>query len=139
MKKAWNTFESRVGQVEEGKGAGTAAIKSLKSRPRFWRRTIFPISKPNMTSRHLDELMEEVKNMKVQFDDFQQRAVTGQATSAHPPPPAHSALPQAGATVSRDPCAVYLAKGRRTRSPKMRNAKSSHVSMVRRVTIVTSP
>ena len=111
MKESWQTFQARLGDVEHAQKHTNTVVQALKNRTKI-------LEKDNLTNqqmiqqtgKNLDELTEEVKNMKVQMDEFQRKAASVQTSGpvapaiaplqpgARPPPP------------PSDPWAAYLAR-----------------------------
>ncbi|CAE7462428.1 pol [Symbiodinium sp. CCMP2592] len=111
MKESWKTFQGRLDDVEHAQKHTGTVVSALKNRTKV-------LEKDNLSNqqliqqngRNLDELTEEVKNMRVQFDEFQQRANSGQPCAAAAPRGPTPAGQSAAPPVPSDPWAAYLAR-----------------------------
>ncbi|CAE7637075.1 pol [Symbiodinium sp. CCMP2592] len=98
MKSAWKEFQGRLGRVEQDQKRTDFEVRNLQSRTRVLEKDSQGCRQLcDSTSKKLDELTEEVKNMKVQLAE--------PARVPNPPPG-----PQSDAHGSSDPWSDYLRK-----------------------------
>ena len=113
MKAAWNTFQGRLDHLEgiqEKQGEALdnhgEMLGQLRTRTKVIEKDMVTNRQAQQqTAKHLDELTEEVKNMKVQWEELQGK----HAHNRLPPPGGPSPVP-AGPS---DPWATYLQQQRR--------------------------
>ena len=100
MKTAWREFQGRLGRVEQEQNRTEFEVKNLQSRTRVLEKDLVGCRQlSDQTSKSLEALTEEVKNMKVQLSDTRPAAPQGQQRG------------DGGATVpgsSSDPWGEYL-------------------------------
>ena len=113
MKAAWNTFQGRLDHIEgvqEKQGEALdhhgEQLGQLRTRTKVLEKDMITNKQTQqLAAKHLDELTEEVKNMKVQWEELQDKHLHNRTSLQGGPPPAQSGPTHGGAL---DPWATYL-------------------------------
>ncbi|CAE7210973.1 unnamed protein product [Symbiodinium sp. CCMP2592] len=110
LNRSWHVFENRIGKVENLQRNQTGEIASVAGRVKITEKEMVGVKKSVISGeKKIEQLAEDVANMKVQLEEVRQNAKTPQLDAGKPP---HGAEGEHAGGVGGDPWAEYLRKNR---------------------------